>query len=129
MSADQRAHSLTDMSARFDIVTIDTARPDDAAAFWCAALGLVEAEREDGDRWILLAEPDGTRRIGLQRGESRSGGVHLDLACDPAAFDSEVQRIVALGAVALSPARHEPYGSIVNLSAPDGTPFDLCAYL
>jgi predicted enzyme related to lactoylglutathione lyase len=47
----------------------------------------------------------------------------------PDEFDAESARLVALGATALGPARHEPYGSIVNLADPDGNAFDLCAYV
>ncbi len=115
-------------ASRFDLVTFDVERPDDAAAFWSAALGLVEVQREDGDRWIVLGEVGGGRRIGLQRGGARPGGVHLDLECDVAGFDAEVARLVGLGARLASPVRVEPYGSIANLIDPFGYLFDLCAY-
>lgn len=113
----------------FDLVTLDVASPDAAADFWKAALGLVESEREDGDRWIVLSDVDGVRRIGLQRGTPRPGGVHLDLACSPDEFDAECRRIVELGAEMIGDPRHEPYGSIVNLRDPEGYVFDLCAYV
>jgi predicted enzyme related to lactoylglutathione lyase len=117
------------MTAAFDLVTVDAPRPDELARFWSAALDLVETEREDGDRWIVLSERDGTRRIGIQRGEARPGTVHLDLVCAPADLDAETGRLVALGARAQGPVRREPYGAIVNLVDPDGNPFDLCAYV
>lgn len=117
------------MSASFDLVTLDSPRPDDAAAFWCAALGLHESEREDGDRWIVLSDALGVRRIGLQRGSARPGTVHLDLSCGVGEFDAEVQRLLRLGATEVGVARHEPYGSIANLADPDGNLFDLCAYV
>jgi predicted enzyme related to lactoylglutathione lyase len=116
------------MPARFDLVTIDVEHPDVAASFWTQALGLVEAEREDGDRWIALSTPDGNRRIGLQKGAHRPGGTHLDLVCDLDEFDDEHRRLVTLGAVTLCPPRHEHYGAIVNLADPEGNVFDLCAY-
>lgn len=116
------------MSTRFDLVTIDTADVDRLAAFWASALELVEVEREDVDRWVVLADRAGVRRIGLQRGLHRPGGTHLDLACDPVDFDGEVVRLVRLGATLVSPARREPYGSIANLADPDGNAFDLNAY-
>jgi predicted enzyme related to lactoylglutathione lyase len=116
------------MTARFDLVTIDSPRTERLAAFWAAALHLVEVEREDGDRWIVLAERDGPRRLGIQRGNHWPGGVHLDLACDPAEFDAEVARVVALGATLERPVRREPYGSIANLADPDGNLFDVVAY-
>lgn len=117
------------MTARFDLVTLDVERPDAAAAFWSAALGLVETEREDLDRWIVLSSTDGVRRIGLQRGAHRPGSVHLDLACDIDEFAAERERLLALGATETRPPRTEHYGSIANLADPEGNPFDLCAYL
>jgi catechol 2,3-dioxygenase-like lactoylglutathione lyase family enzyme len=116
------------VSATFDLVTFDSPDTGRLAQFWCAALGLHEVEREDGDRWIALADGDGQRRIGIQRGEHAAGSVHLDLACRPDEFAAEVARLLACGASEVAPPRHEPYGSIVNLADPDGNPFDLCAY-
>jgi predicted enzyme related to lactoylglutathione lyase len=116
------------MTARFDLVTLDAEHPDRIASFWAAALDLDEVEREDGDRWIVLAERSGQRRIGVQRGAPRVGSVHLDLACDPTAFVAEVARLVGLGARVVGGPRVERYGSIVNLVDPEGTAFDLCAY-
>ncbi len=54
--------------------------------------------------------------------------MHLDLACAPDEFDSELTRLVGLGARQLGAPRREPYGSIANLVDPDGNPFDLCSY-
>jgi len=113
---------------RFDLVTIDSPAPDRAAEFWAAAAGLHEVEREDGDRWIVLADGDGRRRLGIQRGVVRPGSVHLDLACDAASFTEETARLQGLGARLVSAPRVEPYGSIANLVDPDGNAFDLCAY-
>lgn len=117
------------MTARFDLVTFDVPDPERAAAFWRAALGLVEVQREDVDRWIVVGDPDGWRRIGLQRGPARPGGVHLDLVCDLVDFDAEVARLLELGAQMTAPPRVEPYGSIANLVDPFGYLFDLCAYV
>ncbi len=117
------------MAAAFDLVTIDSPEPDPTATFWAAALGLVETEREDVDRWIVLSSADGVRRIGVQRGPTRPGSMHLDLACAPGEFAAEVDRLVGLGARLVSDPRHESYGSIANLVDLDGNPFDLCAYV
>ena len=117
------------MPAAFDLVTIDTPHPDRLATFWREAIGLVEVEREDGDRWVVLADAvTATRRLGFQRGVHRPGGTHLDLRCSPAELPDELARLRLLGAVELASARLEPYGAIVNLADPDGNPFDLCAY-
>lgn len=112
----------------FDLITIDTPDTSRLAAFWASALELIEVEREDVDRWVVLGTIDGVRRIGLQRGVHRPGGLHLDLASEPDQFESDLERLVGLGARLLSPVRHEPYGMIANLVDPDGNPFDLCAY-
>ena len=117
------------MATRFDLVTMDSPRPNDAALFWSAALALVETEREDGDRWIVLSDSAGVRRIGIQRGPQRGGTVHLDLACEPGEFSAECERLLQLGAQLASPVRVESYGSIANLIDPDGNLFDLCAYV
>ncbi len=116
------------MATDFDLVTFDSPATDALAVFWAAALGLHEVQREDGDRWIVLADADGRRRIGLQTGAVQVGSMHLDLSCAPDEFDAEMNRLVGLGARPLGPARRESYGSIVNLVDPDGNPFDLCAY-
>lgn len=112
----------------FDLVTIDSPDPGRLAMFWCAALGLVETEREGGDRWIVLSSVDGARRLGIQRGTQRTGGIHLDLTCSILDFESEGRRLAHLGASEIGSARVEPYGMIANLADPDGNPFDLCAY-
>lgn len=117
------------MGAAFDLVTFDSPDIERAAAFWSAALGLHETEREDGDRWIVLSDAHGVRRIGLQQGPAEPGTVHLDLVCAPGEFDDEVQRLLTLGATVVVPPRHESYGSIINLRDPDGNTFDLCAYV
>ncbi|HSP27399.1 MAG TPA: VOC family protein [Ilumatobacteraceae bacterium] len=117
------------MSAtRFDLVTFDSPATDELARFWSAAADLHEVEREDVDRWIVLADRGGVRRIGIQRGNAQPGSIHLDLACAPDMFDIELDRLLTLGARALAEPRVEPYGSIANLCDPDGNRFDLCAY-
>jgi predicted enzyme related to lactoylglutathione lyase len=116
------------VSSRFDLVTIDSPDTERLASFWAAVLELHESEREDGDRWIVLSSEDGLRRLGFQRGAHRPGGTHLDIACELDEFAAEHARLLSLGAQELLAARHEPYGSIVNLADPDGNPFDLCAY-
>ena len=116
------------MTTRFDLVTIDSPRTDVLATFWAAVLHLTESEREDGDRWIVLSTGEGVRCLGFQRGEHRTGTVHLDLACGPDEFAAERDRILALGATETRPPRVEHYGSIANFVDLDGNLFDLCAY-
>jgi predicted enzyme related to lactoylglutathione lyase len=115
-------------ATRFDLVTID-GDITILGAFWSAALELHEVQREDGDRWVVLADVDGVRRLGLQRGEPRPGGMHLDLECDVDRFADERERLLALGATETRPERVESYGSIANFADPQGNLFDLCAYV
>jgi hypothetical protein len=125
-----------------DVTTIDAVDSERLALFWAAALNLVECEREDDGRWIVLGiavGPELVRQLGVQRiaglrqspahangpGKSR---LHLDLRCRPDMFADEVHRLCLLGATQLGPPRTESYGQIANLSDPEGNIFDLCAY-
>lgn len=113
---------------RFDLVTFDTPSTEVLAAFWSAVMGLVESEREDGDRWIVLSDKQGIRRLGFQRGAHRPGGTHLDLVCSLENFDAEHARLLGLRATETRPVRRESYGMIANFVDLDGNAFDLCAY-
>ncbi len=112
----------------FDLVTVNAHDTTLCVKFWCTALDLIELEREDVDRWIVLGNRDGTRRLGVQRGKPTAGSIHLDLVCAPVDFDSEVTKLIALGATLASPTRRESYGSIANMIDPDGYLFDVNAY-
>jgi catechol 2,3-dioxygenase-like lactoylglutathione lyase family enzyme len=128
------------MPAQFDLVTLDVIDTDRQARFWCDALGLVEVEREDADRWVVLGDAvTEQRRIGLQRipdllpsasviEGDRKDRQHLDLCCKPEEFAAEVARLLGLGARELRPLRFESYGAIATLADPEGNVFDLCAY-
>jgi catechol 2,3-dioxygenase-like lactoylglutathione lyase family enzyme len=114
---------------KFDIVTLDSPNTNELAVFWARVLGLVEIEREDGDRWILLGDASGARVMGFQRGEHVLGTVHLDLSCSQVDFVSERERLLQLGAGETRDVRTESYGHIANFKDPDGNLFDLCAYV
>jgi hypothetical protein len=68
------------MSTRFDLVTID-GDTSLLQAFWSSALALHEVEREDGDRWVVLAcnevtlVPAGSTSTSLVRPPTSSGNV------------------------------------------------------
>ena len=125
-----------------DVTTIDAVDSERLARFWSSALQLIECEREDDGRWIVLGSETGTlvvRRLGIQRivGLRRSPSllsgpkksrIHVDLRCHPDKFASEVRRLCALGATQVGPPRTESYGQIANLADPEGNIFDLCAY-
>lgn len=113
----------------FDIVTLDSPNTNELSKFWADLLGLVEIEREDGDRWILLGHPQGGRTIGFQRGPHKPGSIHLDLSCSVEDFALERERMLQSGAKETRTMRTEPYGHIANFEDPDGNLFDLCAYV
>jgi predicted enzyme related to lactoylglutathione lyase len=124
--------------ASLDLTTIDAVDSEALALFWAAAVGLTELHREDGGRWIELGR-NGARCLGIQRivglavapahwdGDAK-GRMHLDLVCARIEFDTELDRLIALGATELRPRRNESYGSIATLADPEGNVFDLCAY-
>ena len=125
--------------ATFDLVTIDAVDSVVLARFWATALQLGVEQEEDEGRWIVLGSSDRPRVLGIQRISGlqpassawkgrEKGRLHLDLACAPAIFDDEVERLVAVGARRLRPDRTEAYGSIATLADPEGNVFDLCAY-
>lgn len=121
-------------ATRLDIVTIDSADTKRLALFWCEVLDASVSEYEDDGRWVCLVDAAGRRVLGIQRTTQQSSDarahsrLHLDLACAPAAFAAERERLLALGATETREPRVEPYGSIANLADPDGNLFDLCAY-
>jgi predicted enzyme related to lactoylglutathione lyase len=124
---------------RFDLVTIDAVDASTLVSFWSAALSLDVVEIEDDGRWTVLGHGD-RRVLGIQRidgltsaagswsGENKAR-IHLDLACDVAEFDIEVERLITLGAQRLRDDRTESYGRISTLADLEGNIFDLCAYL
>lgn len=131
------------MPARFDLVTVDAHNSVELASFWANALRLRELEtEEDADgpgRWIVLGDADGTRRLGVQRiaglrhassaidGPQKSRW-HLDVVCDIDEIETEIERLVAVGACIVRAVRREVYGAIATLVDPEGNIFDVCAY-
>jgi predicted enzyme related to lactoylglutathione lyase len=125
-------------ATRFDLVTIDAANAPVVVSFWEEALALEVVETEHDGRWTVLGT-SGRRVLGVQRVEGldqasptwsgpEKARIHLDLACDFADFECEVERLLMLGATRLRDDRREPYGMIATLSDPEGNIFDLCAY-
>jgi catechol 2,3-dioxygenase-like lactoylglutathione lyase family enzyme len=99
-----------------------------AVAFWTAALDLVYSGEWGSDDWRTLHHADGSgRALGLQRSDSPVEAhprVHLDLTVETAAEqDSEVDRLVGLGAHRIDWDRYPPAPDFVVLADPDGNPF------
>ncbi len=93
-------------------------------AFWTAALGYEPREPPTED-WVVLHDP--LRKgpnISLQKvadGPGEDFRFHFDLYSFD--WEEEVQRLLALGATMLEPAREGR--DFVTLADPDGNPFDV----
>ena len=61
------------MPPRFDLVTLDSPATHELAGSGPRWLDLHEVEREDSDRWIVLADRDGVRRIGSSAARPEAG--------------------------------------------------------
>jgi hypothetical protein len=111
----------------FDVPVFFVLDPSTAAPFWCAVAGLVVLEQQ-GAR-LILGTPTGTRLLAFhecdagliaQRPRARA---HIDLECELADFDAEVERLIDLGAVRLGPKRVEHFASGQIMVDPDGLVF------
>jgi len=105
-------------------VVIDCRKFDEMVAFWKAALGYEQrGPRDEG--WPLLYDPhrEGPN-LAFRRDPEAPGQFwwfHLDLySSDP---ETEVARLVGLGAAVVEPAR--PDRDFVTLTDPDGNLFDV----
>ena len=99
------------------IVDCEGADPDEAAAFWGAALGcraLPQTDPNDTEYRALETRPDDVY-VEVQRVDHPSR-VHLDIESDD--IEAEVQRLVALGAKRLGAVK-----SWVVMQAPTGQRF------
>ena len=116
------------MTASLEVV-LDAVEPEEAAAFWAAALGY-ERLYERGP-FIVLGPPPGDirPRVLIQRVEEVASGkspVHLDLRVDDP--ETEVRRLEGLGAtVAWRVDDRDRGGSAwTTMTAPHGTLFCVC---
>lgn len=103
------------------MVTIDCTEPQDLLRFWTEALRL-EVGADYGD-YIVLNDPEGDVRIGLQRVPEPRGEknrLHLDLVTGD--MPGEVARLVSLGATEISEHEMPGMGWTV-LADPEGNQF------
>jgi hypothetical protein len=116
------------MVSRFDQWTLDVHDVDKMAAFWAAALGYRIEPGDDGD--AHLRPPAGTSgllSVWLQptdapkRGKNRD---HPDLVVEDGDVDTEVRRLVALGASRADVGQKGDEGFVV-LADPEGNEFCL----
>lgn len=99
-----------------------------ASTFWTAALDLVESPEWARDTWrTLVRRTDGERVLGLMRSDSPAEPhprIHLDLMVDSTAEqETEVERLVGLGAQRVEWDSYPPNADFVVLADPDGNVF------
>lgn len=114
------------MSLSLEMVTVDCADPRRLAGWWAAAIG-GEVVNLPGTDFILVAR-EGWPALGFQRVETPTPGknrVHLDLMAED--LDTEVDRLIGLGAT--ETARHSVEGGFrwVIMADPDGNAFCVAA--
>lgn len=125
------------MTSKLTELAIDCADPSGLARFWCAVLGYVVQDEEDGLVTIGSPEvPDGKRRRGpvppmltfalVPEGKVVKNRVHLDVNPTDREQDEEVRRLLDLGA---RPADVGQAGdeSWVTLADPEGNEFCVLA--
>ncbi|GAB3834525.1 VOC family protein [Kribbella italica] len=99
-----------------------------AAAFWTAALDLAESPEWARDSWrTLVRQTDGERVLGLMLSDSapeQYPRIHLDLLVDTTAEqETEVERLIGLGAQRVDWDSYPPDPDFVVLADPDGNVF------
>ena len=122
------------MTSRLTELAIDCADPQALAGFWCAVLGYVVQDQEDG--LVTIGPADGPAAQGrpgaptltfAQVPERKTGKnrLHLDVSPVDREQDEEVRRLLDLG------ARHADVGqgeeSWVVLTDPEGNEFCVLA--
>jgi catechol 2,3-dioxygenase-like lactoylglutathione lyase family enzyme len=94
--------------------------------FWQAALGYVRRDNRESDDFVLLGPPDGTSGPSLSLDRVRSSlqippRLHLDLYTEDQA--TEVDRLLALGAIEVHWDKRPPDADYVILADPEGNRF------
>ena len=116
---------MTAPHSRLLAVAVDAADPHALAAFWAAALGA-----DVGDPWtdahgttyVAVPLSDGTELLFQPVDDERVGKnrVHLDLAAVGTTRDTEVDRLVGMGARVLDLAPDHPW---IVMADPEGNEF------
>lgn len=115
------------MPSRIAQVAIEAEQPQLLAEFWCAVLGWVVHDVEEGVIWCIgpadgsLPGIDVGPAQGAKSGKSR---LHLDLRADGVSTEEELERLLALGAHTVDIGQG-PEVSWTVLADPEGNEFCL----
>jgi predicted enzyme related to lactoylglutathione lyase len=109
------------MALKMEMVTLDSADPGKAAAWWAAQFG-GEVQELMPDEFVVVIRPEGPR-LGFQKVPDPTPGknrLHLDFTSDD--VEAEVARLVAAGASETGRHSIGDFGWVV-LADPDGNAF------
>jgi catechol 2,3-dioxygenase-like lactoylglutathione lyase family enzyme len=118
------------MTSRIHNITFDCTAWEPLVAFWSAAVGYQEDPENPnlpGDPEGYLRSPDGGPGllfIPVPEGKTVKNRVHLDIAPADGTRDTEVERLVALGATLYEDHRRPDGTGFVVLRDPEGN--ELC---
>jgi hypothetical protein len=118
--------SVRGMGLSIGMVTVDCAEPAVLARFWSAALDTTVITDYDGEFIMLAPPPEGGPLLAFQRvPEPREGKnrLHLDLGAPTGGRDTEVERLVGLGAGVLGERGDPEVFAWTTLTDPEGNEF------
>jgi predicted enzyme related to lactoylglutathione lyase len=109
-------------------VTFDCRDPESVAAFWSQVTGYsVEQVDSPGNRFWVVSRADGRWPrlvfVGVPEPKVVKNRVHLDVVPDGEDQETEVQRLLALGATVVDDRRQLEPGGWVVLADPEGNEF------
>jgi catechol 2,3-dioxygenase-like lactoylglutathione lyase family enzyme len=114
------------VGVRFSELVIDCGDPEMVATFWAGVLDLpVVHDEEDGEHYYELAPPGGAKPtllfLRVPEGKTVKNRLHIDVSPVESDRDTEVERIVALGATRIDIGQGDT--SWVVLADPEGNEF------
>jgi hypothetical protein len=114
--------TMAGMSSRIGEIVVDCADPEASAAFWCAALGYRETERDETGI-AIAGHPAAPTILLLRTSDSKRDKTPVHLDFSPVGTDqaAEVERLVGLGARRVDIGQGDP--SWVVLADPSGIEF------
>jgi hypothetical protein len=122
-----RPVSVAAMTSRVLCLAIDCRDTTALAGFWCAALGYEEVRRwtdSRGTEYLEIGHPDKHEPVLLfqpvPESKSVKNRLHLDIVPQTGTRESEVERLVGLGATVVA---NEPDFHWVVLTDPEGNEF------
>lgn len=122
------AGRLQAVTSSLAVIAIDAVDPRVVADFWCAVLGWVVLEEDDGV--VSIGSPEGSwPTIDVCRvpeAKTVKNRLHFDLRADGVARQAELQRLLDLGATPVNVGQR-PDVSWVVLADPEGNEFCLLA--